>query len=138
RAFAKHEPGFMKRHSLLAAPFLVAIFGCTPSPKNLPGENLGAPEITWSEKNEKQRFGHMAAQVTPQMKALFEKYDSSFGGNFNCQTCHGKNAELVNWRMPNPEISSLSKENTLQESLDYDAEMTNFMMAEVTPALKTL
>jgi len=132
------SPGFMKRYSHLAAPVLVAILGCTPSPKNVPGVNLGAPEIAWSEKNEEQRFGHMAAQVTPQMKALFEKYDSSYGDSFTCQTCHGERAELVGWKMPNPDISPLSKENTLQESLEYDADVTNFMMADVTPALKTL
>lgn len=126
----------MKRFCLLAAPALVAILGCTPSPKG-PGVNLGAPEIAWSAKNHEQQYGHMAAQVQPQMKALFVKYSSAYK-DFNCQTCHGKNAELVDWKMPNPDIYPLPKENTLQESLDYDSDATNFMMADVTPALKTL
>jgi hypothetical protein len=111
---------------------------CTPSPKGVPGVNLGAPSIGWSHKNEEQRFGHMAAAVDPQMHAMFKKYDSSYGESFECKTCHGSKAELVDWKMPSDDLYALPKENTLQSSLEYDTEVTNFMMGEVTPALKKL
>jgi cytochrome c553 len=127
----------MKQTRLLVAPLVVAILGCTPSPKGVPGVNMGAPEIAWSAKNREQRFGHMAAQVQPQMHALFEKYDAEYGKTFTCQTCHGEDAELVDWRMPNPNLYGLPKEDTLQASMEYDQEVTSFMM-EVTPAMKKL
>lgn len=130
-------PGLMKQESLLAASLLVAVFGCTPAPKAVPGVSMGAPEIAWSAKNTEQRFGHMAAQVQPQMHAMFKKYDSSYAETFTCQTCHGENAELVDWKMPNPDLYALPKENTLQASLEYDQEVTSFMM-EITPVMKTL
>jgi hypothetical protein len=115
----------------------VGLVGCTPSPKGVPGVNLGAPSIAWSQKNEEQRFGHMAAAVNPQMHAMFKKYDASYGESFNCKTCHGDDAELVDWKMPNENLYALPKENTVQSSLEYDTDVTNFMM-EVTPALKKL
>lgn len=116
-------------------PLVVA--SCTPSPKDVPGVNLGAPEIGWSHKNQEQRYGHMAAAVNPQMHALFTEYDDSYADSFNCKTCHGDNAELIDWKMPNENLYALPKENTLQSSLEYDTEVTNFMM-EVTPALKKM
>lgn len=118
----------------LASPVLTS---CTPSPKDVPGVNLGAPSIGWSHKNQEQRLGHMAAVVNPQMRAMFIKYDKSYADSFDCKTCHGDNAELVNWKMPNEDLYPLPKEDTLQSSLEYDDEITNFMM-EVTPALKKM
>jgi cytochrome c553 len=127
----------MKQTRCLVAPLLLAFIGCTPSPKGVPGVNLGAPELAWSAKNHEQRFGHMAAQVQPQMHALFKKYDASYAETFTCQTCHGDNAELVDWKMPNPSLYALPTEDTLQSSMEYDEKVTSFMM-EVTPAMKKL
>lgn len=134
----------MKLKNLLTLPklcttsVLLVSTACAPPASDVPGIDLGAPDIGWARKNQEQRFGFMAAQVQPRMHALFEGYDEGYAEDFSCQLCHGEDAERIDWRMPNENLFALPLENTLETSLEYDAEMTNFMSSEVTPALKEM
>jgi cytochrome c553 len=107
-------------------------------PKTPALEGLGAPDVAWSEKNMEQKFGFMAAAVHPEMAAIFTSYDKTWAGKVTCETCHGPDPELIDYRMPTDQIYSLPEKNTIQEAMDYDEEVTNAMMAKVTPGLKKL
>lgn len=121
----------------LACPVLV---GCGEKSAELQASNpeidLGAPEISWAAKSREQRMGFMAAAVHPRMKMLFKEYDSTYD-DFSCQTCHGDDMELIDYKMPN-DIYPLPTENTLEEARDYDEDVTKFMADKVLPELKKL
>lgn len=122
--------------SLLLGAALVA---CGQSNPKSPGlENMGAPEISWADKNTEQRFGFMAAVVHPKMGQMFGEYHAMFKTSFTCETCHGKNPDLIDYKMPSDELYALPKENTLEESNEYDAAATEFMLKVVTPKLQEM
>ncbi len=128
---------------ILVPVLLAAVVGaCGQNDPKSPGlEGMGAPEVAWSEKNVEQKYGYMAAVVHPEMQAVFASYDDSYAdeGAFTCATCHGEDAELVDYKMPaDGAIMGLEAEDTIQEAMDYDEEVTNAMMAKVTPGLKKL
>ncbi len=58
-------------------------------------------------------MGFMAAAVHPRMKMLFAKYDKAYR-DFSCQTCHGEDMELKDYKMP-ADIYPLPTENTIEE-----------------------
>jgi hypothetical protein len=120
---------------LVVAAALAASACSTPDPKN-PGIDLGAPNVRWADKTKEQRFGFMAGRVEPMMKQLFIANDSSYS-DFGCATCHGANMDLVDYKMP-ADIYPLPEEETISESMDYDEEVTQFMMKKVVPATKDL
>ena len=109
---------------------------CATGDPNVPGINMGAPEVRWADKNHEQRFGFMAARVQPVMKELFVENDSSYS-DFDCGTCHGPNPDLVDFAMP-ADIYPLPREKTIAESMDYDEDVTRFMMKKIVPAAKDL
>jgi cytochrome c553 len=115
------------------AVVVIALAACAES--KVPAVNLGAPEIAWHDKNPEQQKGFMAAVVDPQMKGIFVKHSKEYSASFGCATCHGAGAEAIAWKMPNPQLYSLPKENTLEASNEYDEAVTKFMAEDVTPAL---
>ncbi len=121
-----------------AVVVLAALQGCSSGNPKSPGVDLGAPDVRWAEKNYEQRMGFMAAQVNPIMHKVFADDDASYKESFSCETCHGSQPELVNYRMPNPELYALPKDDPIGESMEYDEDVSNFMMSEVTPALQKL
>lgn len=132
-------PVMGKISSRYASLCTVAFFAsaCDQPEAKPPAINLGSPSIAWSEKNHEQRTGFMAAAITPVIKELFVEYDDSFETEFTCETCHGENAELVDYKMPNPDLIELPAEDTLESALEDDEEVANFMM-KVTGELKTM
>ncbi|MEN9580372.1 MAG: hypothetical protein RJA70_3381 [Pseudomonadota bacterium] len=129
----------------VALPLYLSVFiagvaaACGQSDPKTPGlEGMGAPGISWAAKNKSQQYGYMAAVVHPEMQKVFASYDDSYAEEFTCETCHGSDAELRDYKMPNDEIYSLPAENTIAEALDYDEDVTNAMMAKVVPGLKKL
>jgi hypothetical protein len=98
----------------------------------------GAPGIPWSQKTHEQRADWMVHQVLPKMKAAFQGFDAKGFEDFKCQTCHGKNAREVNFKMPNPEIYALPAENTFVAAMEYDKDTTKFMAETVVPTMAKL
>ncbi len=116
-----------------ALPFLE---GCAKGNPKKPGISLGAPRVAWSVKTHEQRFGFMAAKIHPRMHRMFTVYDDSYADSFTCQTCHGEDADQVDWRMPNPDLYPLPKGNPVEASAEYDPEMTEFMVSNITEDLR--
>jgi hypothetical protein len=116
-----------------------AALGCAESNLKSPGlDSLGSPGLSWAEKSEEQRMGFMAGWVTPRTHQMFAEHDSSFKDGFSCDTCHGENAEALDYEMPSPDLYALPRENTLQESIEYDPEMTQFMQNTLTPQITAM
>ena len=103
-----------------------------------PSGGPGAPNVPWSQKTAVQKQDWMGLEVLPKMKALFTEYDASYAQNFECSVCHGDDADTVDFAMPNPGLYALSPMNTLEESAEYDAEVTQFMAKTVVPEMAKL
>lgn len=102
-----------------------------------PGVDLGATGVSWAAKNREQQFGFMAAQVHPVMMQVFLEYDSGYEG-FGCGDCHGTDMELIDYKMPQEGLYALPSEGAYDDALEFDEEISAFMLAKVTPALQRL
>jgi cytochrome c553 len=124
---------------LLASLALAAACGSS-NPKSPGLEKMGSPGIAWSEKSYQQRLDFMAGVFHPKTQQLFSGYNPNYGkaGVFTCESCHGDAPELVNYKMPSPTLYALPKENTIQESMEYDAEVTHFMQDTLTPQVRAM
>jgi hypothetical protein len=101
-------------------------------------EGAGASHRTpWREKTREQRLEWMGLEVLPKMKALFSEYDGERFKEFKCQTCHGTDMELVDFKLPNS-LFGLSKNDPYTAGKDYDAPMTEFMASKVVPEMARL
>lgn len=90
----------------------------------------------WKDKSREQRVDWMAVAVFPKMREVFVEHDSDYA-SFRCQTCHGSDMEMVDFKMPN-RLFSLPRANTLDWTRDYDAETARFMIDEVVPKMAKL
>jgi hypothetical protein len=126
---------------LLLLGSLVLAAACGKSDPKSPGlDKMGSPGIAWSNKSYQQRLDFMAGVFHPKTQQLFTEYQPKYGqkGKFTCEACHGEEPELTRYEMPSEALYALPKENTLQESMEYDAEMTKFMQEVLTPKVKAL
>lgn len=142
----------MKRTKLFGASLgmglmiVTGLSGCGGAQKSADGagdvaaNGAGAPAphgTPWKDKTREQRLDWMGLEVYPKLRAAFLERDAQFG-EFKCQTCHGSKMEMVDFKMPNPALFSLSKTNTLETAREYDAEMTTFMAEKVVPEMAEL
>lgn len=98
----------------------------------------GAPGVPWAQKKRQEREDWMGLEVLPQMKALFIEHDPEGYADFQCQVCHGDNMELVDFEMPSAELYALSPTAPVEDAMDYDEEVTRFMVEAVVPKMATL
>lgn len=128
------------RAATIALPLAVAL-GCGGSGKGATdpaGVGSGESAIAWKDKTRAQRMDWMGLQVFPQMKAAFKEFDANRFSEFECQTCHSEEMEIVNFKMPNTKIYALPVENTVQSAREYDEQVTDFMLNVVTPKMAEL
>jgi hypothetical protein len=113
--------------------------GCSNSGTRVPptGPNIGAPFSPWRAKSHDERQGFMAAHIEPNMKRLFVGYKPKSYSDFGCETCHGKDMEIVDFHMPNS-LYALPEKDTIAEATSYDEETTKFMMEKVVPTFAKL
>lgn len=95
----------------------------------------GAPGVAWADKTFKQRQEYMGLEVLPKMKALFQAHDGGSFGTFKCQTCHGKDMNEKNFKMPTDSIYPLDPADPIKGAMEYDEKITKFMVDEVTPKM---
>jgi hypothetical protein len=132
----------MSIRRLGAAALTLFVFGaCTdrsegPRTPNS-GPSLGAPDVPWAKKTREERMAYMGAHVLPAMKKVFQKHDPKAYEGFGCATCHGADAEAVDYEMPN-DLYALPEGDPVAEAMEYDEEVANFMTAEVAPAMERL
>jgi cytochrome c553 len=128
------------RVSLSGALLLVALCACGGSGKGAEDASSAyEPQSTtpWKDKSREQRMDWMGIAVFPKMRKLFLEQDSEKYRDFACQTCHGNDMELVDFRMPNT-LFALSKSDTLAQAKEYDEKTTDFMLGAVVPEMAKL
>ena len=113
-----------------------AACGETPAAKS-PGVDIGSTGVSWAAKNREQKFGFMAGQVHPVMMQVFMDYDDGYD-RFGCEDCHGADMELIDYKMPQDGLYALPREGAYDDALEFDEEISAFMIAKVTPALQRL
>ncbi|MBM4361730.1 MAG: hypothetical protein FJ104_03540 [Deltaproteobacteria bacterium] len=122
----------------LGLPLLVAAslgFACSTGPgPRVPagGPGLGAPRVPFRDKTREERAAFMAAHVVPEMKRVFAKHGPV--DDFDCTTCHGADAEAVDYEMPNS-LYALPEADPVAEAESVDPEVAKFMVESVVPGL---
>src|SRR5688572_9352453 len=127
------------RTILKAALLGITLGACGGSSKGADDASAYEPTSTtpWKDKSREQRMDWMGIAVFPKMRKLFLEQDSEKYQDFACQTCHGKDMETVDFKMPN-DLFALSKNDTLAQAKEYDEKTTDFMLSAVVPEMAKL
>lgn len=125
--------------STLATVVLPACGGSQQQAKSAgeAGEAMPKAAKTWVDKSREERMDWMGLEVFPKMKAAFTEHDAEGFAEFACQTCHGNDMEVVDFKMPNA-LYALPTTGTMESAMDYDPEITNFMATVVVPEMAKL
>jgi hypothetical protein len=115
----------------------IACGASSKSAESAAGAGTGKSEIPWKDRTHEQRMDWMGLQVFPKMKGVFTQFDADRFSNFACQTCHGDDMEIVDFKMPN-KLYALPRTDTIKSARDYDAKVTEFMLSTVTPKMAEL
>jgi hypothetical protein len=125
-----------KRAAALGYGLLLAL-GCGGSGKDAASAYQPKSETLWQDKSREQRMDWMAVAVFPKMRHLFQEQDAEKYEDFSCQTCHGKEMERVDFRMPN-DLFALDASETVEHAKEYDEKTTDFMLGAVVPEMAKL
>ena len=94
---------------------------------------------TWETMTRQQRLEWMGVEVFPKMKALFQEHDPVRYKDFSCDTCHGKNYQSVDYKMPHT-IFPMSQTSVITDK-DSDPKLAaaaKFMNEKVLPEMRKL
>jgi hypothetical protein len=83
-----------------------------------------------------QKMDFMKKKVVPAMKPLFQKFDAKKFANFNCKTCHGKDADKNKFKMPNGMLPKL--DFAALKAGKQAPKMAEFMGKTVKPGMAKL
>lgn len=126
---------------LVAAVLLCSGFACGGSSQSAAdpaSAGSGKSELSWKDKTHEQRLDWMGLQVFPKMKGVFTEFDADRFSKFACQTCHGEDMEMVDFKMPSNKLFALARKDTLKSAREYDAKVTDFMLGTVMPQMAEL
>lgn len=103
-------------------------------------ELIVAPEQPWSEMSHEDKGTDMVMRFEPVFRVMFQGHDAEEFDHFGCPTCHGDDAEEVEYRMPSAHLPPVPMAGTpeYQEMAEHEPEMTRFMEEDVTPAMQTM
>jgi len=101
------------------------------------GPAIGAPEVPWKDKTHEQRQAWMASAVEPTMKRLFQSWNGKAYAGFGCETCHGGDMDIVDFKMPNS-LYALPEKDPVAEAMSVDEDTAKFMVEKVVPTLGKL
>jgi mono/diheme cytochrome c family protein len=150
-----HKESKMKLSFVAIAALTMAAAGCgsppapeTPTTDDAPKGDVADVEgddgaaVTWATMSKDQKIEHMKEAVMPKMGEVFAAFDSDRYGKIKCSTCHGPGANEGKFEMPSPDLPKLSKPTgdgePFAEEMDFNPEMTKFMMEKVTPEMVKL
>src|SRR5262245_51453601 len=113
---------FFSRFSVCLAPFVVVsalLGGCEGAKAPEGGPAIGASEVPWRDKTHEQRQAYMAAHVQPTMSRLFRSFNAKSYAEFDCDTCHGKDMDVIDFKMPNA-LYALPEKDPVAEGMSVD------------------
>ena len=93
----------------------------------------GAPGVKWADKTFKQRQEYMGITFLKVMKKSFKAHDEASFSGFKCQTCHGDDMKEKNFAMPSDSLLPLNGEKPVEMAMEFDEEITKFMIEQVVP-----
>ena len=112
---------------------LVAVAGCQPKVRDLPG-----PGQAWKQMDHEEREVYMAQAVLPHMQATFAGFDAERFASFDCTTCHPSSAAQGEFVMPDPALPKLSRWHFRREHMKPHPETVRFMWEQVEPQMSAL
>jgi hypothetical protein len=123
----------------LAIASLAACGNRARGPAPLETRNHATPRDDWSSASWEERHDTMTFLVLPNMARLFQRFDGSPYPEMTCRTCHGADAERVQYKMPHGlralDPARLPDANALDPS---EARIERFMIEQVTPQMADL
>jgi hypothetical protein len=86
-----------------------------------------------------ERKDYMMRRVRPTMSKLFRAYDPVRFADFGCHTCHGRDLNERNHRMPNA-LPKLWPTGTPQQrrTVEEHPQIVKFMFSRVRPTMRDL
>jgi len=122
----------------LIASLLAACGGNAPPPKNVAHPNNAPPSwptLSWEDRHERMTF-----TVLPNMAQTWQEFSKTDSPTLTCRSCHGADAENLNYKMPNPNLPQLDPTRMpRKDSSDArEARWTKFMIDEVVPDMTSL
>ena len=91
-----------------------------------------APDDTWSKLSFEDRHSSMTFTVLPNMARTWRDFRATKDPEMTCRTCHGANAEEVNYRMPNPSLPPIDPARV------PPGPVADFMKAKMVPEMRAL
>jgi hypothetical protein len=129
------------RAVLLAA--LIAACGGKSSAPTTPSSSTSTseaplpplPNVPFDQLDQDQRAQFMKETIVPAMKPVFQNHDPRRFAEFGCKTCHGKEADLGHFDMPNMELPKIGKSTDWSR---FKKEDIDWMKSEVKPTMAKL
>jgi hypothetical protein len=125
-----------RQNGLFTSLFLIALASCGGTNRTpVRSENNSAP--TWPTLSWEDRHDVMTFTVQPNMGRAWQDFTKSDAPTMTCRTCHGANAEDVDYKMPNPKLPPLDPANMPRKnsSSTREAKYTTFMTDVVVPKM---
>ncbi|HEY1957497.1 MAG TPA: hypothetical protein VGH28_17885 [Polyangiaceae bacterium] len=88
--------------------WLLTIAACVPHP---PAAQPAPRVDRWAALDFEQRHAVMTFTVLPNMARTWRDFRHTEYPEMTCRTCHGKDAEAVSYRMPNPSLPAVDPEH---------------------------
>ena len=130
---------------MLAAPLAMALSSCGGVHREAASADAkasdGKPQVVdeWKTETWEERHDVMTFAVLPNMGRLFQRFRGEPYPTMTCATCHGKDGESVDFKMPRGLPPLDPKHMPDPDSTDpKEARITKFMIEEVTPQMADL
>lgn len=91
-------------------------------------------ETSFAELDLDHQIAFMKTVVVPAMKPVFQKHDPQKFADFGCVTCHGEDANLGDFEMPNTKLPKLD----FSDLSRYDSRELDWMQHQVKPTMARL
>lgn len=123
--------GLLRKAQLAIVACLVSC-GPAATPHDSRPKRAATPEA-WSPLTWEERHDVMTFVVLPNMGRLFQEFRGTEYPDLTCDSCHGKDAERIEYRMPN-DLPAIDPTHPAEG----DPRMVKFMTEEVTPEMSEL
>jgi len=91
---------------------------------------------TWSKLTFEERHSVMTFKVLPNMARTWRDFKHTQDPEMTCRTCHGQDAEAVNYRMPNPSLTKIDAK--IDPAHPPTSETATFMKTKMVPEVSEL
>jgi hypothetical protein len=105
-----------------------------PSTSAAPSASAAPAKVAWKDMTPEQKGTIMKNEVLPKLGDEFKGLDAKHYAEFNCKTCHGKDAKERNFKMPNPSLPKLPADPAGFKTLaEKKPAVMKFMSEKVKP-----